>query len=149
MGGLVRQVLAAFFLGLFLVLLGVAGLHLGEGEVREHTHDSAARAEVDACLLDEAVVVVLLGYGTLRADADLHGAEVAQTDDFATAQGVDDDILQCYQHGEHVALVYGTSLLDAFGHFTEVDVAIGLYVAIILRSCFLVARVDARRYGIS
>ena len=93
MGGLVRQVLAAFFLGLFLVLLGVAGLHLGEGEVREHTHDSAARAEVDACLLDEAVVVVLLGYGTLRADADLHGAEVAQTDDFATAEGIDDDIL--------------------------------------------------------
>lgn len=42
-----------------------------------------------------------------------------------------------YEPYEHVALVNGTSLLDAFTHFTEVDVGIGLHMAIVLRGMFL------------
>ena len=132
-----------------LVRLGVTGLHLGEGQVVEDTDDGRTRSVVDAGLLDERVGVVLFGHGTLRGDTDLQGTEVAKAHDFPTSEGVGDDIFQCHEHREHVALMHGTSLLDALCHFTKVDVARGLHVAVVLRSCFLVTRVDTRGYGLS
>ena len=58
-------------------------------------------------------------------------------------------ILQRHEHGEYVGFVHGTGRLDAFAHFTEVDVARSLHVSLEFRSSFLVARVDTRRYGVS
>ena len=46
-----------------------------------------------------------------------------------------------YEHYKHATLVNGTSLLDAFTHFTKVDVAIGLHMPIVLRHV-LVFRID-------
>ena len=105
--------------------------------------------EVDASLLDEGVAEVLLGYRTLARDTDLQAAQVAQSHNFATLQGFGNHIFQCHEHGEYVAFVHGTSLLDAFGHFADVDVARCLYVSVEFRSRFLVARVDTRGYRIS
>ena len=64
-----------------------------------------SRAEVDAGFLDEGCVVFLIGHGTLRTDADLQRAEVAQTDDFATLQGIGNHILQCQEYRLHIRLV--------------------------------------------
>ena len=133
----------------FLVGLGVAGLHLGEGEVVEHTHDGRTRSEVDTRLLDERVAVVLFGHGSLAGDANLKATEVAESDDFATLAGIGDDIFECHEHRIDVALMHGTSLLDAFGHFADVDVARSLHVPVELRGSFLVTRVDTRGYGVS
>ena len=77
----ISKVLSSLLLSL-LVLLGVARLHLGEGQVREGTHEGTARTEVDARFLDERVAEVLLGHRALAGDTDLQAAEVAQTHDF-------------------------------------------------------------------
>ena len=61
---------------------------------------------------------------------------------------IGDDIFEGHEHGKHVALVHGTGGLDAFGHLAEVDVARGLHMTVVLRSCVLVTRVDTRGYGI-
>ena len=82
----------------------------------------------------------------LAADADLEGTEVAQSDDFTALQGINNHIFQGEEYGLHIGLVYGTRLLDAFGHLTHVHIPIRLYSAVILRSCFLVTRIDSRSY---
>ena len=53
----------------------------------------------------------------------LKGTEVAQADDFTTLQGVGDDIFERYEYCIDIRFMHGTSLLDAFGHFADVDVA--------------------------
>ena len=79
---------------------------------------------------------------TLRTDADLQRVEVAQTDDFATLQGIGNHILHCQEYRLHIRLVDGTRLLDAFGHLADAYITIGLHTAIKFRSFLLVARVD-------
>lgn len=143
----------AFSFFLFLAGLGRLHGHLLVRQVGEDAHQHRAGSEIDACLLDEGSVIVLLSESTLAGDtdlegADLEGAEVAQTDDFASPQCFGDDIFQCHEHGIHVGFRHGTGSLDAFGHLADVHVAIGLHMAIILGRSTLFARVHTWRYGI-
>ena len=142
------QILTPFFLLSLFISLGISRLYLAEGQVAEDTDERTARAEVDAGLLDERVRVVLLSFCALAGDTDLQSTQVAEADDFTTFEGIGDDIFQGYEHSEHVRFVNGTSLLDALGHFADVDVTRSLYVTVVLGSGFLVARVDTRGYGI-
>ena len=76
------------------------------------------------------------------------GYNITQADDFAFLKSVGDYIFQRHEHGKDITLVYGTSLLDSFGHFAQADVATGLYMAVEFRFAFTVARVDARGDGV-
>ena len=134
----------------FSLLVGLAAfrLYLDEGEVSEDVGEHSTRAEVDAGLLDEGFLPILFSDGALAGDADLKCSDVAQADDFASLKGFGDYIFERHEYGKYITLVYGTSLLDAFGHFAEVDVTAGLHMAVELRFGFAVARVDTRGDGV-
>ena len=132
----------------FLVGLAAFRLYLDEGEVAEDVGEDGARAEVDAGLLDEGFFPFFFGHGTLAGDADLERADITQADDFASLEGFGDYIFEGHEHGKDITLVHGTSLLDAFGHFAQVDVAAGLHMAVKLRFGLAVARVDTRGDGV-
>lgn len=134
--------------GGFLVGLAAFRLDLDEGQVSEDVGEYGTRSEVDSGLLDERFLPVLFFECALAGDTDLECSDVAQADDFPISQRVGDHVFECHKHGEHITLVYGTCLLDAFGHFAEADVAVGLHMGIKLRVGFKVARIDARGYGI-
>ena len=140
--------ITSLLVGLTGVSFAGAGLYLSEGEVAEDVGEDGTRTEVDAGLLDEGFLPVFLLEGALAGDTDLESAKVAQADDFSVLEGVGNHIFKGHQHCKDITLVHRTGLLDAFGHFAEVDVAVGLDMAVILRLGFTVARVDTRGYGI-
>ena len=134
------------FIGGFV--LGVLDAHFGEGEGSEGFGEYLAGTEVHLGTLDEALVVVFLGEGTLAVDGHLEGAEVAQTDDFAVLQGFGNHVFECHEDGIYITLVDGTGALDTFRHFADADIATGLSLGIIARRFVLVAWVTTRDNGV-
>ena len=122
--------------------------HLREVDVGEGILKDTAGAEQDMRLLDEGFIEIFFLEGALGADAHAQGANVHQADDFTLLDGFGDYIFESHKHGVYVGLGYGTTSLDAFGHLADVDVAAGLYIAIILRVGFTVTRVDLRYNGV-
>ena len=68
-----------FLLGIFHVL----DRYLGELQGFEGSGQNRTRTEVDAGFLDLRIFELLLGEGTLSAEAYLQGAEFAESDNFA------------------------------------------------------------------
>ena len=76
----ISQILTTFFRFTFALLNGLYR-HLLVRESGEDAYEGQSRAEVNAGLLDERCIIVLLGNGTLTADTDLQSTQVAQAVD--------------------------------------------------------------------
>ena len=103
--------------------------YLGVGQVGEDAGEGDAWTEVDACLLDEGRIVFLFGQGTLAAHTDLEGAQVAQTDNLAGLQSIDDYIFHGYQYGIDIGLGHGLEKVSRVRHLSLFERAPAAYVS--------------------